>query len=257
MRGRLARRRREEGAGGRWQGRAEPPLARPMCEAAAAAGSRRRHFGCGGQCWAASACRDSVATQGPGREGGRGGGRWRSREPPRRASRPHRPRLRERPGGTRGPDSGAPLQRSPAPCSRSRGGAAAAPRGGRAGGRAATAWGARPELTGTALRRFGRRKRPKGEPLLRASRSAPQVWQPGGRFLLLALAAKDRGLQKPAPPLSVVAAALPLLAVFQTARLTAQTCLCRNTSGSPTFSACDVRCTAAVVKNKQTKTHRV
>lgn len=65
------------GTGG--QGRAEPsrPRCRPparLCEAAAAAaGSRRRHFGCGGQCRAASACRDSVATWGrPGGQRRRG-----------------------------------------------------------------------------------------------------------------------------------------------------------------------------------------
>lgn len=148
MRGRLARRRREEGAGGQWQGRAEPPLAappaRPMCEAAAAAGSRRRHFGCGGQCRAASACRDSVATRGPGREGGRGGGRGRSREPPRRVggwgrSRPYRRRLGEQPGGTRGPGRAqvSSCRAAPLPALGHTAELRPNPEGGCAGGRAA------------------------------------------------------------------------------------------------------------------------
>ena len=188
MRGRLARRRREEGAGGQWQGRAEPPLAappaRPMCEAAAAAGSRRRHFGCGGQCRAASACRDSVATRGPGREGGRGGGRGRSREPPRRVggwgrSRPYRRRLGEQPGGTRGPGRAGP-RCPPAAQPRSlrsvtRRSCGRTPRAAVREGGPQPAWGVRPELPGTALSRFGRMKRPERTAPLRASRLAPQV----------------------------------------------------------------------------------
>lgn len=59
------------GRGRKGAGRALPPAVPParLCEAAAAAGNRRRHFGCGGQCRAATACRDTVATWG--RAGGK------------------------------------------------------------------------------------------------------------------------------------------------------------------------------------------
>lgn len=188
MRGRLARRRREEGAGGQWQGRAEPSprsrrrppdrcVKRPpprgagaaILDAGVSAGRRapvaivsRREDRAGREAAAGGAGGAGNPRGGWGAGAGAGltAGGW--------ESSPGGPAGR---AGPRCPPAAQPrslrsvTRRS---CGRT-------PRAAVREGGPQPAWGVRPELPGTALSRFGRMKRPERRAPLRASRLAPQV----------------------------------------------------------------------------------